>query len=375
MISPSLPVIVSDSAVSRVANKRTLVKVSLTLERIALASAYEATVVSLFQRAEYFDRMISTYRALADAGATVITAYAGEHRDIPSVTHIPLDVDEPLADEWDLIVLTPTFGAFVVAHDLDQFDTTQSRLEDGRTFAASWGFDRLGTAEQLARLSDELGPRMSPYVAGQLAAALMHAHKAPVSPAERAFGRAALKLTDELDAAHRQLASVRARLERETTTATCDPLTGLSNREGLSRWMGGPDLDGVDTLTIGIVMIDLDHFKQVNDVYGHSMGDEVLRNVADALRHASRPGDFITRWGGDEFVVACPGADGPALTGLAQNLISAVGAVAVRGVSVGASAGTNSCRRRPLAIDEADAAMFVAKKAGGRRVVAHTSNA
>ena len=141
MISSSLPVIVSDSAVSRVANKRTLAKVSLTLERIALASAYEATVVSLFQRAEYFDRMISTYRALADAGATVITAYAGEHRDIPSVTHIPLDVDEPLADEWDLIVLTPTFGAFVVAHDLDQFDTTQARLEDGRTFAASWGFD------------------------------------------------------------------------------------------------------------------------------------------------------------------------------------------------------------------------------------------
>ena len=373
MHSTCLPV--DAPSVSRVANKRTLATLSFTLERIALASAHEATIIALFQRAEYFDRMIPTYRALAGAGATVITGYTGEPRDIPSVTHVPLDVHEPLASEWSLVVLTPTFGTFVVATDLDQFDPTQHRLEDGRTFAASWGFDRVCTAEHLARLSDALRSRMPPFVAGQLSAALMYAHKAPVSPAERAFGRAALKLTDALDEAHRGLAILRARLAHETTAATSDPLTGLANREGLARWMGGPALDGVDTLSIGTVLIDLDDFKQVNDIHGHRTGDELLCNVADALRRVSRPGDLVTRWGGDEFVVACPGASGHELARLAQDMITAIGDVHVHGISVGASAGTNSCRHRPLPMDEADAALFEAKKAGGRRVVAYLEHA
>ncbi len=365
MMFPALAHVASRPSVSRVANKHTLMGISFTLERIALESAHEATVVALFQRAAYFDRMIPTYRALSDAGATVVTAYSGEARDVPSVAHIALDAHEPLASEWALIVLTPTFGAYVVANDLDRFDTTQQRLEDGRTFAASWGFDRFGTAEHLARVSDALGPRVPSYVAGNLAAALLHAHRAPVSPAERAFGRAALQLTDVLDDTRHQLTSVFACLERESIAATSDPLTGLSNREGLSRWLGGPALDGVDTMTIGIVMIDLDGFKLVNDIHGHSTGDELLRAVADALRCASRPGDLVARWGGDEFLVACPGADSAAVAALAERLVAAVEGVTVRGISVSATAGTKSCRRRPLPIDEVDAALYAAKRSRG----------
>lgn len=118
---------------------------------------------------------------------------------------------------------------------------------------------------------------------------------------------------------------------------------------------------------IGLVMIELDGFKTVNDTYGHDIGDEVLRSVARALNGCTRPGDIVTRWGGDEFVVLCPGAEGDELEHRALRMIAAVSVGAVR---VGASAGTESSRKRPLALRAADAAMYAAKRAGGSRVVA-----
>ena len=86
--------------------------------------------------------------------------------------------------------------------------------------------------------------------------------------------------------------------------ATIDPLTELLNRRGWTElaervwWRAIQNHEVVEVL-----LLDIDYFKQVNDRYGHSAGDQVLRHVAGVLRHQTRPGDLLGRWGGEEFVL------------------------------------------------------------------------
>ena len=91
------------------------------------------------------------------------------------------------------------------------------------------------------------------------------------------------------------------------TVSATDPLTGLRNRRA-----AGTALQAMSTqrATPGmrhvLFLIDIDHFKQVNDGFGHHAGDDVLVDIADALGTLCRPGDVIARWGGEEFLMACP---------------------------------------------------------------------
>jgi GGDEF domain-containing protein len=85
--------------------------------------------------------------------------------------------------------------------------------------------------------------------------------------------------------------------------ATSDSLTGLANRERLLAELAGSPSIAQQGVRPALIFIDLDRFKQVNDVYGHNVGDLVLIEIADRLRRVARPGDVIARLGGDEFVV------------------------------------------------------------------------
>lgn len=86
--------------------------------------------------------------------------------------------------------------------------------------------------------------------------------------------------------------------------ALTDPLTGLRNRRGLDRALAALAASGQP---FGLIHIDLDHFKRINDTLGHAAGDRVLAEVAARLKHAVRDGDSVARLGGDEFVVLLPG--------------------------------------------------------------------
>lgn len=153
--------------------------------------------------------------------------------------------------------------------------------------------------------------------------------------------------------------------------ANNDPLTGIGNRRGFQH-----DLQNVlDTQKTGaIVFIDVNRFKQINDLYGHAVGDSVLIHIADALRSSVRSSDSISRLAGDEFTVVVPSIDSDQLERLVQKLSQRLsGSIPLPGqerlvefsVSVGAALMPDHGTTEQELIVNADMAMYQAKKKGG----------
>lgn len=122
-----------------------------------------------------------------------------------------------------------------------------------------------------------------------------------------------------------------------------------------------------------LVMLDLDHFKQINDTFGHDIGDEVLRRVAGAVRSRLRNADVLGRWGGEEFMVLLPGTGADAAVQLADDLRAKVAALDLPLVgNVTISLGVAECRHGEAIKDwtkRADDAMYRAKHSGRNQVV------
>ena len=89
--------------------------------------------------------------------------------------------------------------------------------------------------------------------------------------------------------------------------ASADPLTGLANRRSMDATITALDA-GARHADVAVIMADIDHFKSINDCYGHGGGDIVLRKVADAITASTREADHVARWGGEEFLVILPGS-------------------------------------------------------------------
>jgi diguanylate cyclase len=159
--------------------------------------------------------------------------------------------------------------------------------------------------------------------------------------------------------------------EQNAYAAAHDPLTGLANRRELyertDRYFQGSTEDGLAALLV----IDLNHFKEVNDTLGHAAGDAVLREVASRLGQAAAPGDLVARLGGDEFAVLMVNLLSPALaTHRAERMLHALSSTlevdgmqitvdAAGGIALApGSGGVNELMRR------ADIAMYQAKRAG-----------
>lgn len=173
------------------------------------------------------------------------------------------------------------------------------------------------------------------------------------------------------------MVSERAHLKLSRLAET-DPLTGLANRRGLfaamSRWAGRAP----SPPRRAILLADIDHFKAINDTYGHDGGDAVLIGFAERLRGVMRKDDIIARWGGEEFLVVLDqaDADATAAAAVAERLRrTAAGApFAVNGaaVTVTASIGVSIVaigeERIEPALSRADAALYAAKREGRNRV-------
>ena len=159
--------------------------------------------------------------------------------------------------------------------------------------------------------------------------------------------------------------------------ARTDALTGLMNRAELYRRFAAM-LDRRRTADdgtgsghdLGVLYCDLDHFKQVNDRYGHAVGDALLVDVADALRANTRDVDLVARVGGDEFVLVCPELEAPeTLSRIMARLCHAVASLAPSGIPLRLSVGAAMARPGSTSdelIRLADEAMYRVKREGRR---------
>ena len=179
------------------------------------------------------------------------------------------------------------------------------------------------------------------------------------------------KLEALVAARTRQLEAAYAQIEEASLT---DPLTGLRNRRFLEQSIGA-DLElaqrGHGDLVV--LLVDLDHFKSVNDTHGHAAGDAVLAELAALLVRTFRASDYVVRWGGEEFLIVIRFVDRASAGALAEKLRAAVaahpfslpdGTLLRRTCSIGYAAWPLQSLTWEQVIDRADAALYAAKRGG-----------
>jgi diguanylate cyclase (GGDEF)-like protein len=180
---------------------------------------------------------------------------------------------------------------------------------------------------------------------------------------------ASLALLREVTTRH----SVEAQLARR---ATHDPLTGLPNRDLLEDRLNQA-LARVErnVRPLTVLFVDLDHFKEVNDLFGHATGDHVLREAANRLRAVMRPADTVARVGGDEFVVVCELMEETVADAFMSRLevafrepILTDSAEVIVRLSIGMAVTDDSTSTPASLIAEADRAMYRAKRREARNV-------
>jgi diguanylate cyclase (GGDEF)-like protein len=168
------------------------------------------------------------------------------------------------------------------------------------------------------------------------------------------------------------------------TMATTDGLTGLTNhrtfQERFDELLGRSRRHSHQA---AVLLCDVDHFKGVNDTYGHPVGDEVLRRVAQVLRSAVRKIDIPARYGGEEFAVVLEATDRDGAVGLAERIRTDVGALSFptdKGtfqitMSIGVATFPHDSEDKAILIERADTALYHAKETGRNRVVSYAEAA
>lgn len=185
----------------------------------------------------------------------------------------------------------------------------------------------------------------------------------------------AVVMVGEILERERGRVEVERRLCEEAST---DSLTGLATRRVLDR--DGPGLAAMAAATgrpYTVMIIDLDHFKQVNDVHGHAAGDEVLRKVGSIVASSVRDGDLVARYGGEEVAVVLPNQDADISSKVAERIRTAIAKAVIEcnevilnvTASVGAFTSAEGAERFADAFCYADQALYVAKSTGRNRVV------
>ncbi len=192
------------------------------------------------------------------------------------------------------------------------------------------------------------------------------------------------QVEDELRRAKESLEVVNMELrfafEHEQHMARTDPLTKINNRRNLFE-LAGHEFEVAKRYQqpLAIIMLDLDHFKQVNDTYGHSIGDKMLERVAQVTRAQLRDVDIIGRYGGEEFVIVLPVTTAQKASLLAQRILENVSAIRIQtdhgSAAITLSIGIAETIHVPQdesvddVIRRADEAMYAAKQAGRNRSV------
>jgi diguanylate cyclase (GGDEF)-like protein len=281
------------------------------------------------------------------------------------------------------------------AADATQRSASYSRLPPGNYVLHIEGTNRTGTWSPLAlRIGIEALPAfyqtlwfrtLALFVAAALAYLLYRLRIRQLRERSARLETLVAMRTSELAATNAELQNAYAKIEEASLT---DPLTRLRNRRFLEQTIesdvarisraleDGHDLGNEGDLIF--LLLDLDHFKSVNDTYGHTAGDLVLQQLAEVLRATFRTSDAIIRWGGEEFLIVVRFIDRRNAAALAEKLRTAVAAhrfdvtpdtTLERTVSIGfASFPVSSAAPRAVSweqvVDAADRCLYVAKRSG-----------
>jgi diguanylate cyclase (GGDEF)-like protein len=205
-------------------------------------------------------------------------------------------------------------------------------------------------------------------VSGEVIGSVLVSRDSRADPRQRRLVRASVAQAAPVLANLRNLAIAQRR-------AATDGLTGLANKRSVGDSLKRMFAQSSRTASpLAVVMLDLDHFKALNDRFGHPAGDQVLANVGAAIRSTLREGDFAGRNGGEEFAVILPNTDALGASAVAEKLRKAIAEILVPGVDVDitASLGVAAYPEHGLSPERlerlADAALYVAKRSGRNRV-------
>ena len=191
------------------------------------------------------------------------------------------------------------------------------------------------------------------------------------------------KLQDQLAKTNNDLAKLRTEFKRVRQESMVDPLTGIQNRRAFDHDLAECcKLAKVDLNPLCLLLIDIDHFKKVNDTYGHVVGDAVLKCISKALNDTVRGGDLLARYGGEEFVIVLPNTSMDGAEHVADNICNVVRNQILDTNNVGKDVGRitvsvgvalfHTTESEEDFISRADTALYRAKESGRNRVCTHT---
>jgi len=337
----------------------------------ALPRGSEQALASL---GPYIDRWQALADACAQAGQQQVQVMALGNRAI--TLHRCGRVDEAIAALLDLIPRYQALGLrpnIAITHnELGQCHEARgemalAREQYGRSIELlreDGSLDDLQAAlEGLSRCEEALGDAVAAL------AALREVRQVEARKSDEA-ARATV--------ARRELRVELARLTNQwAQQALQDPLTGLGNRRALERWLAEQQPRVERGEPMSLLLLDLDHFKQINDGFGHDTGDEVLRRVADLIRRHCRSGDLAARYGGEEFLLALAGVPPAEAVRVAERLRESVAGHGWPGlkpglavtVSIGVTHAAETADSAGL-LTLADRRLYSAKIEGRNRVVA-----
>jgi diguanylate cyclase (GGDEF)-like protein len=283
------------------------------------------------------------------------------------------------ADGAALLTVDPETGALAIAVESTPDLLVPEQLRDGvlGRVAETGDFVELASASEPAIRNRPACVLAMPLVAGGRVAAVLvvvRAKDQPFTPNETKTLRALAPMAAAVLQSERHAQSA-------IEDSLIDPLTGANNRRRFDRDLTAAlATTGPTAPPVSLAIVDLDHFKRVNDTHGHPAGDALLKAVVAKVQHAVRPGDGVYRFGGEEFCVLFTATAAPEAFEVAERVRAAIAAAsfdvgAAERLPATASIGvaTTSDTTRPDAADllaRADAALYAAKEGGRNQVVA-----